>query len=935
MTTRTASDAYQHISHQKANLPTPEVADRLPDQEVLAEQTAEPAEPSPVRYPQLEWDRGREPQDETYGPLYVHDRMTPQQVIETLRRESSIAADRENPELFSHLHNGLPPEAIMEPYQHQGDWTNRLIRATGQRAMRSLLYKEGRAGTVNLIYMDPPYNISFSSQWQLEADDIEMGDTLDSVPSDLHVVKAFRDTYNRGVHGYLSGLHEQLTLARQLLADDGSIIMQIGPDNVHEITMLMAEVFGKDNHVATIPYSTGRMQSKMIGQISNWLVWYAKDVKSAKYHGLYKPRDITEYMDDPSAYLEEKSTGEIRLPSNEDKVNYDNKRWRVFQRWNPSSSHTSYNGRSDTYYHHPDGPCEGFGWSEEERRRAASERNHPDLVYNTSELDTPLPDNWDEHVCSVACHDQQTNRRCPKGRKCGPNCHANAVPCPTGRHWRVSLAGLHSIAEQGKLHCGPNSIGIKVYADERPGHSIGPMWDDPGRVPDKQYVVETPQRVLDRCILMTTDPGDLVLDLTCGSGAMPVRCENWGRRWIAVDVSAVSISIARERISIMTYDNHVLRDSEKGHKADHERRMALLPPTDLRRQQPFKYEQNYRNDPSKGFVNERQVRVSAATLAYGPDLSEGSKDIIVHPDRTLKDNSKVRVAGPFTVESDSPYRAATPNEVIAEAEQPTSQPATDIQARIIEHLSKAPIQMDGGEYRLENIQPAPEYSAITHTATAVFGPEDRVDAAVYVAREDEIISAARTRNAANLMQNNRALGQRLIMVGFGQDADAASVHRFFPALDIDIVIANRDLQLQHLKDDDKSRPFTVVSEPDVQVHQHPDGKISIELLGINAFNGAKRQVESKPNLRWLSMMIDPDYDGDRFRAGLMNVQPSKRKNRILRQLKNAFGKEIDDAKFKQMQMTESLPFTPGERVAVKVIDQTGMEHMSVLDTPEN
>ena len=174
------------------------------------------------------------------------------------------------------------------------------------------------------------------------------------------------------------------------------------------------------------------------------------------------------------------------------------------------------------------------------------------------------------------------------------------------------------------------------------------------------------------------------------------------------------------------------------------------------------------------------------------------------------------------------------------------------------------------------------------------------------------------------------------MVGFGQDADAASVHRFFPALDIDI--ANWDLQQQHLKDDDKSRPFTVVSEPDVQVHQHPGGKISIELLGINAFNGTKRQVEAKPNLRWLSMMIDPDYDGDRFRAGLMNVQPPKRKNRILRQRKNTFGKEIDDAKFQQMQMTESLPFTPGERVAVNAIDQNGMEHMAVwihlkTDTP--
>ena len=720
------------------------------------------------------------------------------------------------------------------------------------------------------------------------------------------------------------------------MADDGSIIMQIGPDNVHEITMLMSEVFGKDNHICTIPYITAPMQAKYLGEISNWLVWYGKDKTQTKYHQMYVTEELDHYAQwsnagvrNPQGERRPMTVEEVRTPQSIPNG------WEIYRGITVASARVSKTGRSDTYYHHENGePCPNPGWSAADRERAKNLGRNPDHVGDVAASDLLLPDDWYDHTCSDACHSVEGNRRCPKGRKCGPKCDANAVPCPTGRHWRVSLAGLHSIAAQGRLFFKGNALLSQHLQSEHPGRTIGAVWLDAGRTKDRQYVVETPPRVLERCILMTTDPGDLVLDLTCGSGAMPVQCENWGRRWIAVDVSAVSISIARERISITTYKNHVLRDSEKGHKADHERRMALLPPTDPRRHQPFKYEDPYRNDPSKGFVNERQVRVSAATLAYGPDLSEGSKDIIVHPDRTLEDNSKVRVAGPFTVESDSPYRAATPDEVIAEAEQPTSQPATDIQARIIEHLSKAPIQMDNGEYRLENIQPAPEYNAITHTATAVFGPEDRRDVAVYVAREDEIISAARTRNAANLLQNNRALGQRLIMVGFGQDADAASMHRFFPALDIDIVIANRDLQLQHLKDDDKSRPFTVVSEPDVQVNQHPDGKISIELLGINAFNGAKRQVESKPNLRWLSMMIDPDYDGDRFRAGLMNVQPSKRKNRILRQLKSAFGNEIDDAKFKQMQMPESLPFTPGERVAVKVIDQTGMEHMTVFDNDE-
>lgn len=925
MTTAT-SDAYQHTSHRKANLPTPEVAGRLPV-ETLAEQTVEPTETSePPRYPRLDWNRQGESQDETYGPLYVHDRMTPQQVIETLRRESVNA----QPDLFSHQHNGLPAEAIMEPYQHKGDWTNRLIRATGRRAMRSLLYKEGKAGSVNLIYMDPPYNISFSSQWQLEADVVDMGDTLDDVSVEPQVVQAFRDTYNRGVHGYLSGLHEQLTLAKQLLADDGSIIVQIGPDNVHEITMLMSEVFGKDNHICTIPYITRRMQGKFLGSVSNWLIWYGKDIENTKYTQIYQSEEPDFFLNEwaPRGTVN-KETGEISGD-----VSKTDEDWELYRRIPLTSAHQSSTGRSDTYYHHPNGePCANPGWSKEDREATAKAVTHPDHVCNPEECGTPLPDNWYEHTCSDQCREASGTRRCPLGRKCGPNCHATAIAAHPGRQWRVSLSGLHAIAVRKRLYFENRTIEAIQLKGEHPGRSLPAFWQDAGIVNNKQYVVETPPRVLERCILMTTDPGDLVLDLTCGSGAMPIQCENWGRRWVAVDVSAVSISIARERISITTYDNHVLRDSEKGHKADHERRMALLPPTDPRRRQSFKYEQPYRNDPSKGFVNDRQVRVSAATLAYGPDLTEGSKDIIVHPDRTLKDTSKVRVAGPFTVESDSPYRAAPPDEVIAEAEQPASQTATDIQARIIEHLGKAPVQAQGREYRLENIQPAPEYSAITHTATAVFGPEDRRVAAVYVAREDEIISAARVKNAANLLATNQSLGQHLIMVGFGQDADAASQEKFFqrPPLDIDIVIANRDLQLQHLKDDDKARPFTVVSEPDVKVHRQPDGKISIELLGINAFNGAKRQVESKPNLQWLSMMIDPNYDGDRFRAGLMNIKPSSRKNRLLNAMKAAFRNEIDEAKFKQMQTTKSLPFTPGERIAVKVIDQIGMEHMTIID----
>ena len=179
--------------------------------------------------------------------------------------------------------NGLPEDASAKPYEYSGHWTNRLIRATAQRAMASLLYKDAMRGKVNLIYMDPPYNVSFRSNFQVAANDLETSETLDDLPDDPLAIKAFRDTYRDGVHSYLNGLYEQLALGQELLAEDGSFILQIGPDNVHEVVLLMSEVFSRENHVATIPYRTGTNQStSMIPEIGNWLVWFAKNKNSSK-----------------------------------------------------------------------------------------------------------------------------------------------------------------------------------------------------------------------------------------------------------------------------------------------------------------------------------------------------------------------------------------------------------------------------------------------------------------------------------------------------------------------------------------------------------------------------------------------------------------------------------------------------------------------------
>ena len=376
--------------------------------------------------------------------------------------------------------------------------------------------------------MDPPYNISFRSNFQvgMDAEDQETGETIGGVPQDPVTIKAFRDNYRNGVHSYLDGLYDQFKLARELLADDGSIIVQIGPDNVHQVAVLMSEVFGVENHVATIPYRTTSMVSGKITEIGNWLVWYAKTTKDAKYRQLYRRRDTTEVIIDRGGRVRyEQGDGTARELTEEEILN-PKQIAREQEKLFITSSLTSSTQATPIAATHSTGTKKG--------NRAPE---HPDAYEN--------------HHCSASCHEAVSS--CPKGQKCGPLCHSNAYPCPQGRQWRVSLSGLHAIAARKRLVSQRSAVMTKIYESEQVGAPLIAMWNDAGSVRDKQYIVETPARVLERCLLMTTDPGDLVLDLTCGSGAMPIQAETWGRRWIATDVSQVSIAIARERLLTTTY----------------------------------------------------------------------------------------------------------------------------------------------------------------------------------------------------------------------------------------------------------------------------------------------------------------------------------------------------------------------------------------------
>ena len=444
---------------------------------------------------------------------------------------------------------------------------------------------------------------------------------------------------------------------------------------------------------------------------------------------------------------------------------------------------------------------------------------------------------------------------------------------------------------------------------------------------------------------MTTDPGDLVLDLTCGSGAMPYQAEKWGRRWIAVDVAQVSIAIARERLITNTYPYHMLKDSPGGAQRDHELEQALLSPE---QRKPFEAlpTSSYGHDPAKGFVVERQPRVSAAPLAYG----QGDERPIYHPDRTLIEKALIRVASAFTVESDSPYSSTPPgqeNGIRQDADVETVLQTTGftirekgepdpVTKRITDSLEIAGIGQPGrGRYMVENLA-ASEVTDVTHTGILVAPDGARHPAYFYIGREDEVISAVQTRNAAFAVANADPSCKYVVMVGFGRDGDAHSVGKYRPNMTILQVAANRDLQLPWLREDKTDSAFTIISEPEVRLHRQPNGQVRLEVTGLNSFNPSLGIVEEPSVRQVMGFMVDTEYDTESFRARLINVKQIKRNQRTLRNLRAAFNREIDPEKWEQMLTTTTTPFDlpeEGVKIAVKVIDQTGMEHMTVIDDP--
>ena len=511
--------ALSHEGASRRNIPTAEY------EPVLEEGDKSPVPVSFERRnrdldPQLMW-RGKDEQDWTdlvvhAHPLYIQEKVHPKVLVDELRRQTEQAEAGEQPgghveDLFADF-NGLPDGAAKtEFYQHDANWSNRMILGDSLQVMASLAEREGLRGKVQCIYLDPPYGIKFNSnfQWSTTSRDVKDG-TAKHITREPEQVKAFRDTWRDGIHSYLSYLRDRLMAARDLLAETGSIFVQIGDENVHRVRAVMDEVFGDDNFIAIISYvKTSGKAGRMLDNVTDYIIWYAKDKEHVKYRQGYVPKVLG--MEGTTQYI-----------------------WAKFD--------------------------DGI-----ERRLTAAELARPESIAHGVEV-YAVDNLTAQSANNTTTFEYQFNGKVFSLGKGG---------------WKTNLDGMKKLEEAGRLKAIGNTLMYRRLLDDFPVSPTSNVWRDvlmTGFSEPKVYVVQSSSKAIQRCILMSSDPGDLVLDPTCGSGTTAYVAEQWGRRWITIDTSRVALALARSRIMGARYPYYLLADSEAGIRKEAELAHTYPPP---------------------------------------------------------------------------------------------------------------------------------------------------------------------------------------------------------------------------------------------------------------------------------------------------------------------------------------------------------------------
>lgn len=889
---------------------------------------------------QLVW-RGKDSQDWSdlvvnAPPIYRQEAIHPKHLIDDLRRMSERARETgaEQPNLFADFNGITDPEARAEFYKHAQHWTNRFILGDSLQVMASLAEREAMRGKVQCIYFDPPYGIKFNSNWQVStlSRDVKDGKKED-VSREPEQVKAFRDTWKDGIHSYLTYLRDRLMVARELLTESGSIFVQIGDENVHRVRAVMDEVFGEANFVSLIPFAkTSGATSSQLAAICDYLVWYGKCLPALKYRQLLVEVDPIPNPDERYVCVETERGEVIDLS--------------VAQKKNPTLR--------------PLGRILGL--------RPTDSQGATD--------DSKRPVKW-------------------QGKDFFP---------PAGRHWSVTSERLATVVKAGRAFGVGKTLRWKFFREPN-FNQVTNDWLDlkkSGFGSEQIYVVETYTQVVQRCILMTTDPGDLVLDPTCGSGTSATVAEQWGRRWITIDTSRVALALARTRLMAARYPYYLLADSAEGRAQEQKVSGKLQPqaPTagDLR--QGFVYDRaphitlksianNAEIDviwekwqavlePLRAELNEKLQAafeeweiprdldqwletkdggaktglVSARVRTLHKDWWEGriarqeeiddsiarAADVEMLYDRPYEDKTKVRVAGPFTVESLSPHRVVTSRDDTLAGElsaaEGTMQPAPknvpdqDFGRMVLDHLRSAGVhsQERRDTIHFHTVEPWPgNWLAAEGRYTDGDGREKR--AGILIGPEFGTLTRSNITAAAREASDARF--DTLIACAFNFEAQTSDLNRLGP-LPILKARMNPDLHMaEDLKNTGKGNLFVVFGEPDIDLIETLAGDIQVKVNGVDVFDPSTGDIRSTDTKGIAAWFIDTDYNEESFfvrHAYFLGA------NDPYKSLKTALKAEIDEDAWATLYSDTSRPFPrPATgRIAVKVINHFGDEVLKVF-----
>lgn len=920
-----AVDSLKHTAATRTNIPTEELRDFVAEDEAAPKTMRYPRNPD--LDPQLVW-KGKDEQDSEdlevpVVPVYIQEKIHPQAIIEDVR----ASAKKNQPgtlDFFSDF-NGLPKDFAdrVDFYHHNGKWQNRMILGDSLLVMSSLAEKEELKGKVQMIYLDPPYGIKFGSNWQVSTRkrDVKDGKAEDATRQPEQI-KAFRDTWQLGIHSYLAYLRDRLQVARELLTESGSIFVQIGDENVHLVRCLLDEIFGSENYCSTIQVQkTGGQASELLACTIDFILWYARTKDSVKYRQLYNDRTAGDVSLIRYDYGETENGIERRLTKEELYRFIENTSLRIFQ----YTSLISEGQASST---------QSFGF--------------------------------------------QGQVFAPKG----------------GSHWKTNLEGLSRLTRAGRIERAQQTLRYKRYLNDFPVIPIHDRWESMQIGTELLYVVQTSNKVIERCLLMTTDPGDLVLDPTCGSGTTAYVAEQWGRRWITCDTSRVALALARTRLMAARYPYYYLADSEDGSRKQAEV-TGKLPLSEVK---PT-------GDLRKGFVYKTVPHVTLKAIANNSEIDDiharwqekleplraelnallkqswqeweipreaseqwpakagellaqrwdcrrqrqreiddsiaRNADTETLYDQPYEDKKRVRVTGPFTVESLSPHRVLSTDEERPASETTAKREAASgqFETMILDNLRKAGVQNTIKNERLKFDALEPFAGAWIHGAgeyTDSTGAIKRV--AVSVGPEHGTVGPEQVKEAAK--EAVQGIGFDLLIVcGFAFDPHVSEEAKRYGKLTVLSTRMNPDLAMSEelLKKTGSGNLFMIFGEPDIQpvdpktgqIKPGADGKIQIEIKGLDIYDPTTGQIRSNSTADMACWFIDTNYNGESFFVRHAYFTGG---DKPYEKLQRALRAEVDEAAWAELYATKSRPFDRPEtgKIAVKVINHYGDEVLKVF-----